>query len=89
MKSRREARNEKDMYQKMLGQTQKLETKGKHSKSGNHDAPKVEMGWHKTLIVISMVLICFSTFSQLKLWGYLGSILIVVAGVAIYRYKNF
>lgn len=42
MKSRREARNEKDMYQKMLGQTQKLEAKGKHSKtSSDHDAPKV------------------------------------------------
>lgn len=26
---------------------------------------------------------------QFKLWGYLGSILIVVAGVAIYRYKYF
>lgn len=42
MKSRREARNEKDMYQKMLGQTQKLEGKEKHSKhSGAQDAPKV------------------------------------------------
>lgn len=43
MKSRREARNEKDMYQKMLGQTQKMEAK-KHSKNaGDHDAPKVRM----------------------------------------------
>lgn len=42
MKSRREARNEKDMYQKMFNQTQKLESKGKHSKSsGDHDMPKV------------------------------------------------
>ncbi|XP_031618502.1 peptidyl-prolyl cis-trans isomerase FKBP8 [Contarinia nasturtii] len=66
MKSRREARNEKDMYQKMFNQTQKLESKGKHSKtSGDQDMPKF------------------------KLWGYLGSILIVVAGVAIYRYKYF
>lgn len=64
MKQRREARNEKDLYQKMLGHTQKLEEKGK-TKQSNRDAPK------------------------LKLWGYLGSILIVVAGVAIYRYKYF
>lgn len=42
MKSRREARNEKDMYQKMLGQTQKMEGKEKHSKhSDAQDAPKV------------------------------------------------
>ncbi|XP_055315491.1 peptidyl-prolyl cis-trans isomerase FKBP8 [Sitodiplosis mosellana] len=62
MKSRREARNEKDMYQKMFNQTQKLESKGKRSKTGGeHEMPKF------------------------KLWGYLGSILIVVAGVAIYR----
>lgn len=42
MKSRREARNEKDMYQKMLGQTQKMEGTEKHSKhSDAQDAPKV------------------------------------------------
>lgn len=42
MKSRREARNEKDMYQKMFNQTQKLESKGKHSKTaGDNDMPKV------------------------------------------------
>lgn len=41
MKSRREARNEKDMYQKMLGQTQKYEAAGKHSNSGHNDASKV------------------------------------------------
>lgn len=42
MKSRREARNEKDMYQKMFNQTQKLESKGKHSKTaGDQDMPKV------------------------------------------------
>lgn len=29
------------MYQKMFNQTQKLESKGKHSKAGDHDMPKV------------------------------------------------
>lgn len=42
MRSRREARNEKDMYQKMFNKTQKLESKGKHSKTaGDQDMPKV------------------------------------------------
>lgn len=66
MKSRREARNEKDLYQKMLGHTLKLEEKGKQSQQSNSNEP-----------------------SKFKLWGYLGSILIVVAGVAIYRYRYF
>lgn len=63
IKSRREERNEKEMYQKMLGQAKKLEQKNQSSKSES-DIPK------------------------LKLLGYLmGSILIGVAGVAMYRYK--
>lgn len=42
MKSKRDARNEKDMYQKMFNQTQKMESKGKHSKTaGDHEMPKV------------------------------------------------
>ncbi|KAJ6637366.1 Peptidyl-prolyl cis-trans isomerase FKBP8 [Pseudolycoriella hygida] len=68
LKSRREARNEKDMYQKMLGQAQKIEEKNRRpgQKSKSEDVPK------------------------LKLWGYLiGSILVGVAGVAMYRYKYF
>lgn len=68
LKSKREARNEKDMYQKMLGQAQKIEEKNRRPgrMSKNEDVPK------------------------LKLWGYLiGSILVGVAGVAMYRYKYF
>lgn len=65
LKSRREARNEKDLYQKMLGHAQKLE-ENKRTKNNSNEVPK------------------------LKLWGYLmGSILIGVAGVAMYRYKYF
>lgn len=42
MKSRREARNEKDLYQKMLGQTQKLEGKENVSdQKHSNEAPKV------------------------------------------------
>lgn len=66
LKSKREARNEKDLYQKMLGQAQKLEQKTK--------APPVVQNTES---------------SKLKMWGYLvGTILIGVAGVAIYRYNN-
>ncbi|KAI9577482.1 hypothetical protein GQX74_014866 [Glossina fuscipes] len=65
IKARREDHNEKEMYQKMLGQAKKLEQKSKQAQ--------------KQQIVES---------SKLKLLGYLmGSILIGVAGVAIYRYK--
>ncbi|XP_053685425.1 peptidyl-prolyl cis-trans isomerase FKBP8 [Sabethes cyaneus] len=66
LKSKREARNEKDLYQKMLGHAQKLEQKSKATPAAqNREA------------------------SKFKLWGYLmGSILIGVAGVAIYRYNN-
>ncbi|XP_055534285.1 peptidyl-prolyl cis-trans isomerase FKBP8 [Wyeomyia smithii] len=66
LKSKREARNEKDLYQKMLGHAQKLEQKSKATPiTQNREA------------------------SKFKLWGYLmGSILIGVAGVAIYRYNN-
>lgn len=65
MKSRREARNEKDLYQKMLGHTLKLEENGKQKQHTSGET------------------------SKFRLWGYLSSILIVVAGVAIYRYKYF
>lgn len=66
LKSKREARNEKDLYQKMLGHAQKLEQKSK-------SAPATQN----------------RETSKFKLWGYLmGSILIGVAGVAIYRYNN-
>jgi FK506-binding protein 8 len=70
LKSKREARNEKDLYQKMLGQAQKLESnksqQKKTSSVANHD----------------------STNNRLKLWSYtLGSILVSVAAIAIYRYK--
>lgn len=66
LKSKREARNEKDLYQKMLGHAQKLEQKSK--------APPPAQNQEA---------------SKFKLWGYLmGTILIGVAGVAIYRYNN-
>lgn len=66
VKSKREARNEKDLYQKMLGHAQKLEQKSKATPAVQNREP-----------------------SKFKLWGYLmGSILIGVAGVAIYRYNN-
>ncbi|CAG9806011.1 unnamed protein product [Chironomus riparius] len=68
LKSKREARNEKDLYQKMLGQAQKLETKAQQKKSTNSTNP--------------------SSPNRLKLWSYtLGSILVSVAAIAIYRYK--
>lgn len=72
LKSKREARNEKDLYQKMLGHAQKLEQKTKAAPVvQNQEASKL------------------SSLFQFKLWGYLmGSILIGVAGVAIYRYNN-
>lgn len=72
LKSKREARNEKDLYQKMLGHAQKLEQKTKAAPiTQNRETSKL------------------SSFFQFKLWGYLmGSILIGVAGVAIYRYNN-
>lgn len=64
IKSRREERNEKEMYQKMLGQAKKLDQKNLQVKATKTDVPK------------------------LRLLGYLmGSVLIGVAGVAMYRYK--
>lgn len=41
LKSKREARNEKDLYQKMLGQAQKLEQKTKQQKTTNPGESKV------------------------------------------------
>ncbi|EDW01683.1 peptidyl-prolyl cis-trans isomerase FKBP8 [Drosophila grimshawi] len=65
IKARREEHNEKEMYQKMLGQAKKMEQKT----SVRQKAPLVDN-------------------SKLKLLGFLmGTILIGVAGVAIYRYK--
>ncbi|EDV55111.1 peptidyl-prolyl cis-trans isomerase FKBP8 [Drosophila erecta] len=65
IKARREENNEKEMYQKMLGQAKKMEQKT----ATRQKQPLVDN-------------------SKLKLLGYLmGSILIGVAGVAIYRYK--
>ncbi|KAH8237166.1 hypothetical protein KR038_005776 [Drosophila bunnanda] len=65
IKARREEHNEKEMYQKMLGQAKKMEQKT----ATRQKQPLVDN-------------------SKLKLLGYLmGTILIGVAGVAIYRYK--
>ncbi|EDX07709.1 peptidyl-prolyl cis-trans isomerase FKBP8 [Drosophila simulans] len=65
IKARREEHNEKEMYQKMLGQAKKME----QNTATRQKQPLVDN-------------------SKLKLLGYLmGTILIGVAGVAIYRYK--
>ncbi|ALC40820.1 CG5482 [Drosophila busckii] len=65
IKARREEHNEKEMYQKMLGQAKKMEQKT----TVRQKAPLVDN-------------------TKLKLLGFLmGSILIGVAGVALYRYK--
>ncbi|KAH8299391.1 hypothetical protein KR044_000990 [Drosophila immigrans] len=65
IKARREEHNEKEMYQKMLGQAKKME----QTTAVRQKTPLVDN-------------------SKLKLLGFLmGSILIGVAGVAIYRYK--
>lgn len=69
LKSKREARNEKDLYQKMLGQAQILDTKTQQKKQAT-TATTVEAN------------------NKLKLWSYtLGSVLISVLGMALYRYK--
>ncbi|XP_053675507.1 peptidyl-prolyl cis-trans isomerase FKBP8 [Anopheles nili] len=66
LKSKREARNERDLYQKMLGQAQKLEQKTKVAPSAQNNES-----------------------SKIMMWGYLvGTILIGVVGVAIFRYNN-
>ncbi|KAL5288382.1 FKBP8 family protein [Megaselia abdita] len=65
IKQRREEHNEKEMYQKMLGQAKKLENKPQSKQR----PPSTDV-------------------TKLKLLGYImGSILIGVAGVAMYRYK--
>lgn len=69
LKSKREARNEKDLYQKMMGQAQILDSKSKQKKP-------------PTATVVNQA------NSKLKLWSYtLGSVLVSVAAIAIYRYK--
>lgn len=66
LKSKREARNERDLYQKMLGQAQKLEQKTKVVPTAQSNES-----------------------SKIMMWGYLvGTILIGVVGVAIFRYNN-
>jgi FK506-binding protein 8 len=70
LKSKREARNEKDLYQKMLGQAQSAESKPKTK-------PKKPAATAVT-----------ADASKLKLWSYtLGSVLVSVAAMALYRYK--
>lgn len=71
LKSKREARNEKDLYQKMLGHAQVLDSKSKQQKK-------------PTATTTSVV----EANNKLKLWSYtLGSVLVSVAAIAIYRYK--
>lgn len=70
LKSKREARNEKDLYQKMLGQAQILDKKSQQKKQ------------------TSGVVITNEANNKLKLWSYtLGSVLISVAAIALYRYQ--
>lgn len=69
LKSKREARNEKDLYQKMLGQAQMLDKKTQQRKQATTNVAN-------------------NPGTKLKLWSYtLGSVLISVAAIAIYRYK--
>lgn len=88
LKSKREARNEKDLYQKMLGQAQKLEQKTKvtpPTQTTESSKVKGEIQQWPSAGRYSLSLV--HPF-QLKMWGYLvGAILIGVAGVAIYRYN--
>ncbi|XP_055623603.1 peptidyl-prolyl cis-trans isomerase FKBP8 isoform X2 [Toxorhynchites rutilus septentrionalis] len=72
IKSKKEDRDERNLYQRMLGRAQSLEQKSKTPPaSPSNETSKL------------------SSLFQYKLWGYLmGSILIGVAGVAIYRYNN-
>lgn len=88
IKARRDEHNEKEMYQKMLGQAKKMEQKSNiRQKTPLVDNSKVSRkNTHpqRTIFICQMLL----TFFQLKLLGFLmGTILIGVAGVAIYRYK--
>lgn len=41
MKQRRDARNEKDLYQKMLGHAKKIEEKSRQKKHDQTEVPKV------------------------------------------------
>lgn len=82
MKSRREARNEKDMYQKMFNQTQKLESKGKRSKTaGEHEMPKV---WKFKYIYYDDVNFFFNSFI-LFLFFFSNSIFLAVQAVGLLR----
>lgn len=70
LKSKREARNEKDLYSKMLGQAQKLDAKSSQRTSSSSNPSHADSA------------------ARIKLWSYtLGSILVSVAAIAIYRYK--
>lgn len=69
LKSKREARNEKDLYQKMLGQAQILDNKSQQKRPPS-------------------TAVASEANNKLKLWSYtLGSVLISVAAIALYRYK--
>lgn len=84
IKQRREEHNEKEMYQKMLGQAKKLENKPQSKqRPQSNDVTKVRNLINKKKFNIKKIF-----KFQLKLLGYImGSILIGVAGVAMYRYK--
>lgn len=72
LKSKREARNEKDLYQKMLGQAQKLNTNTSEKSNGT-----------STSNILNS-----SSANRFKYWSYtFGSILVSVVGIAIYRYN--
>jgi FK506-binding protein 8 len=71
LKSKREARNEKDLYAKMLGHAQTLDTTSKTQQKKQ-----------------TSTAVTADASNKLKLWSYtLGSVLISVAAMALYRYK--
>lgn len=61
LKSKREARNEKDLYQKMLGQAQKLEQKTKHQNIKNTTESKVSSNVN-TCLFKTLKIHLFSSF---------------------------
>lgn len=69
LKSKREARREKDLYKKMLGQVQKLDARTERKAADSTTSSSL-------------------SDSRFKYWSYtLGSILVSIVGVAIYRYR--
>lgn len=72
LKSKKEARNEKDLYQKMLGQAQKLSSGATEKSNGMAASNSLNP----------------AGANRFKYWSYtFSSILVSVVGIAIYRYN--